>query len=302
MVQDFNDLRFFAAVVTHGGFSAAARALGLPKSRISRRISLLEEQLGVRLLERNTRKVSLTEVGDEVYQHARAAMIEAEAVEEVALRRRAEPRGLVRLSVPLGLQQAIAGPLPAFLARYPLLKVQCVIANRRVDLVEDGFDIAVRVRERLDTDPMLQMRRIGISRRILVASPAIAALLPPDATPDHLSHIPLLDHQEGRAGPTTWSLTGPDNASHSIIVDPRFATGSFDLLLACARAGVGATLVPEPSCLDDLEAGTLVRVLPAWSGIDGIVHLVFTSRRGMLPGVRAVIEFAAEALKPAVIA
>ena len=133
-MRDFNDLQFFAAVVTHRGFSAAARALGLPKSRVSRRVALLEERLGVRLLDRTTRGLGVTQVGQQVFEHARAAVIEAEAAEEAALRMQAEPRGLVRLSCPLGLQRAIAAPLPGFLAAHPLLRVQCIVTNRRVDL------------------------------------------------------------------------------------------------------------------------------------------------------------------------
>src|SRR3984893_18540671 len=175
MMRDFNDLQFFAAVVTHRGFSAAARALGLPKSRVSRRVALLEERLGVRLLDRTTRALALTEVGQQVFEHARAAVIEAEAAEEVALRMQAEARGLVRVSWPLGLQGAIAAPMSGFLAAHPLLRLQCVITIRRVDLVHEGIDVAVRVRERLDTDADLQMKRIGASRRIIVASPTLLA-------------------------------------------------------------------------------------------------------------------------------
>src|SRR5271169_6957950 len=123
MVRDFNDLQFFAAVVQHRGFSAAARAFGLPKSRVSRRVALLEERLGVRLLDRTTRGLGLTQVGQQVFEHARAAVIEAEAAEEAALQMQTEPRGLVRLSCPLGLQSAIAARLPAFLAAHPRLQV-----------------------------------------------------------------------------------------------------------------------------------------------------------------------------------
>src|SRR5579863_7711526 len=155
-MRDFNDLRFFAAVVQHRGFSAGARALGLPKSRVSRRVAVLEERLGVRLLDRTTRGVSLTDVGQQVFEHARAAVIEAEAAEEAALRMQLEPRGLVRMSFPLGLQSVIAEALPTFLAAHPRLRLQCVVTNRRVDLIHEGVDIAVRVRERLDTDAELQ--------------------------------------------------------------------------------------------------------------------------------------------------
>jgi DNA-binding transcriptional LysR family regulator len=296
ILADFNDLRFFAAVVSHGGFSAAARVLGLPKSRLSRRVALLEAQLGIRLLERSTRRVMLTEVGLEVYDHARAAVIEAEAVDEIALRMRAEPRGLVRISCPPGFLRALERALPDFLAAHPLLRVQCIMSNRRMDLVEDGIDIAVRVREQLDTDASLQVRQIGTSAPILVASPGLVATLPPLATPADLLELPLLDQQEGRTG--SWTLIGPDRASVTLLVTPRLATGSFELLLAAARNGIGIGLLPEPTCAEALAEGALVRIFPEWHGADGIVHLVFTSRRGMLPGVRAVIDFIASTLKP----
>jgi DNA-binding transcriptional LysR family regulator len=294
MMRDFNDLQFFVAVVAHHGFSAAARALGLPKSRISRRVALLEERLGVRLLDRTTRGLGLTQVGQQVFEHARAAVIEAEAAEEAALRMQTEPRGLVRLSCPLGLQGAIAGPLPGFLAAHPQLRVQCVATNRRVDLIHEGVDIAIRVRERLDTDAELQVKRIGISRRILVASPDLLAAGVP-MSPSDLANFPVLYQEEQSGG--TWHLTAENGDISSIQIEPRLASGSFDILMAAARQGAGITLLPARYCQDALAAGALVRVLPGWSGTDGILHLVFASRRGMLPSVRAVIEFAAAALR-----
>ena len=146
MLRDFNDLQFFIAVVQNRGFSSGARALGVPKSRVSRRVALFEERLGVRLLDRGARGVNLTEIGHQVFEHARAALVEAEAAEEAALRMQSEPRGLVRISCPLGLQSAIAVPLPAFLATHPRLRVHCFVTNRRVDLIHEGIDIAIRVR------------------------------------------------------------------------------------------------------------------------------------------------------------
>jgi DNA-binding transcriptional LysR family regulator len=299
MVRDFNDLQFFAAVVLNRGFSAAARALGVPKSRVSRRVALLEERLGVRLLDRTTRGLGLTQVGQQVFEHARAAVIEAEAAEDAALRMQAEPRGLVRLSCPLGLQDVIAGPLPGFLAAHPQLRVQCIATNRRVDLVHEGVDIAIRVRERLDTDADLQVKRIGVSRRILVASPNLLAKGGAPVSPADLANFPIL-HQEEQSG-GTWHLTSEDGDIGSVVVEPRLATGSFDVLIAAARQGAGIALLPARSCQEALFSGALVRVLPKWSGTDGILHLVFASRRGMLPGVRAVIDFAAAALKSSVV-
>jgi DNA-binding transcriptional LysR family regulator len=299
MVRDFNDLQFFAAVVLNDGFSAAARVLGLPKSRISRRVALLEERLGVRLLDRSTRGLGLTEVGQQVYEHARAAIIEAEAAEEAALRMQSEPRGLVRLSCPLGLQGAIAGPLPGFLAAHPQLRVQCVATNRRVDLIHEGVDVAIRVRERLDTDADLQVKRIGLSRRILVASPKLLATAGVPTSPADLANFPIL-HQEEQSG-DSWLLTAENGETVSLPVEPRVASGSFEILMEAARQGAGITLLPARYCQDALAAGALVRVLPDWSGTDGILHLVFASRRGMLPSVRAVIDFVAAALKSSVV-
>jgi DNA-binding transcriptional LysR family regulator len=294
-MHDFNDLQFFVAVVLNRGFSAAARVLGVPKSRMSRRVALLEERLGVRLLDRTTRGLSLTQVGQQVFEHARAAIIEAEAAEEAALRMQSEPRGLVRLSCPLGLQGAIAGPLPGFLASHPQLRVQCIATNRRVDLIQEGVDVAIRVRERLDTDADLQVKRIGVSRRILVASPNLLATADVPKSPADLANFPVLNQEEQSGG--TWHLTAENGETASVLVEPRLASGSFDILMSAVCQGAGITLLPARYCQDALATGELVRVLPEWSGADGILHLVFASRRGMLPSVRAVIDFAAAALK-----
>jgi DNA-binding transcriptional LysR family regulator len=300
MMRDINDLQFFAAVVLHRGFSAAARALRVPKSRISRRIALLEERFGVRLLDRTTRGIGLTQVGQQVFEHARAAILEAEAAEEAALRMQTEPRGLVRMSCPLGLQGAIAGPLPGFLAAHPQLRVQCIATNRRIDLIHEGIDIAIRVRERLDTDADLQVKQIGVSRRILVASPSLLATTNAPMSPADIANFPVLYQEEQSSG--TWDLTAENGDINSVPVEPRLASGSFDILLAAARQGAGIALLPAASCQEALATGALVRVLPEWSGTDGILHLVFASRRGMLPSVRAVIDFAAAALRSSAVA
>ena len=296
VMRDLNDLGFFAAVVKYESFSAAARALGVPKSRISRRIAVLEEQLGVRLLERSTRRVSVTEIGRDVYRHARSAMDEAEAIEEVALRTRSTPQGLVRISCPLGVQRGLTEALPAFLNKLPLLRIQFMMTNRPVDLIGEGLDIAIRIRERLDTDRELQMRRIGISRRILVANRALLGKYGAPTQPEDLRRFPLI-HATERLGPTSWELAGPGGKVASLRVDPRVSSGDFAILLYAAVSGIGVALLPEMDCQEALRHKRLVRVLPGWSAADGIIHLVFPSRRGMLPSVRATIDFLAATLK-----
>lgn len=161
-MHDLNDLYYFAMVVDHGGFAAAERALGIPKSRLSRRISQLETDLGVRLLQRSTRRFAVTDVGTSVHRHAQTMLAEAQAAREVVDRLSAEPRGLVRVSVPVSLAQIqLPKLLPEFLAKYPKVRLQLNISNRRVDVINEGYDIALRVRSRLDDDGSLVMRSFG---------------------------------------------------------------------------------------------------------------------------------------------
>ena len=296
-MPDLNDLGFYAAVVAHGGFSAASRALGLPKSRISRRVAALESQLGVRLVERSTRKFKVTEVGQDVYRHARAALTEAEAIEDVVARLRAEPQGLVRISCPMDSDRLIGAALPAFLARHPKLRIQVIISNRRVDLIEEGVDVAVRVRERLDTDADLQLKVISRAASMIVASPAFMAEHGLPATPQDIPGFATLGHTD-RPGFDRWILLNGEDEEVEIAHEPRLAASSFPILREAAMSGLGIALLPEYVCRDGFESGRLVRILPDWAARQGILHMVFTSRRGQLPGVRAVIDLLAEVLSP----
>lgn len=296
-MRDLNDLSFFAAVVAHGGFSAAARVTGVPKSRISRRVAALEAQLGVQLIERSTRRFKVTDVGQDVYRHARAALGEAEAIEQVVSRLKAEPQGLVRISCPLDADRVLGAALPAFLARHPQLRVQVMVSNRRVDLIEEGVDVAIRVRDRLDTDPDLQLRTIAQAGLMLVASPALIAAHGEPAVPTELPNFPTLGHGD-RPGLDRWTLVNAAGEETLVQHEPRLSSSAFPILREAALQGVGVAMLPEWSCREPLADGRLVRLLPDWAARQGILHLVFSAGRGRLPGVRAVIEFAAEVLHP----
>jgi len=296
-MQDLNDLNLFVAVVTHGGFSAAARALDAPKSRLSRRIAGLEEHLGVRLLERSTRRFQVTDVGEDVFRHARAAMSEAEAIDHIVLQRKAEAQGLVRVAAPPGADRLISRSLPALLARYPKLRVQVIVTNRRVDLIEERVDVAVRLREALDTDADLQMKVISRAAGVLVASPDLLALHGPLDSPLALRAYPTVSLTD-TTGPDRWVLRNAGGDEMAIVHEPRLSSSSPSIVRQAAAEGVGVTVLPEWSCRELLECGRLVRILPEWTRRQGVVHMVFTSRRGLLPGVRAVIDFLAEALDP----
>lgn len=296
-MRDLNDLNFFAAVVAHGGFSAAARAIGAPKSRISRRVAALEAQLGVRLIERSTRRFKVTDVGQDVYRHARAALTEADAIDEVVSRLKVEPQGLVRISCPADADRLLGAALPGFLARHPRLRVQVIVGNRRVDLIEESVDIAVRVREQLDTDGDLQVKVISRSGGMMVASPALLAAHPEPATPADVARLPTLGHTD-RPGLDRWIVVNAAGEQAEIVHEPRLSASTFPILRQAAIGGVGVALLPEYSCREPLAQGQLVRILPEWAARQGILHLVFTSRRGLLPGVRVLIDFVAEVLHP----
>ncbi|MEV8518573.1 LysR substrate-binding domain-containing protein [Dyella marensis] len=298
-LQDLNDLYFFAAVVEHGGFSAAGRALGIPKSRLSKRIAQLEDRLGVRLLQRTTRRFVVTEVGERFYSHCRAVLEEARAAQDAVDELRTEPRGVVRVSCPNSLAQTIvAHVLPDFLAQYPKVQVRLQATNRRVDLIGEGVDLAIRVRAKLDTDATLVMRTFGQSRVLIVASPKLMEQTGRPKLPSDLSTIPALAMNE-HEGAHSWELLGADNERVVVDIQPRLICGDFSVLLESARRGIGVTLLPEFVCAPAITNGDLEVLLPDWSVPEGTMHFVYPSRRGLLPGVRAFVDFLAERLPQA---
>lgn len=295
-MQDLNDLYYYAAVVDHGGYAAAERALGIPKSRLSRRITQLENDLGVRLLQRSTRRFAVTDVGQGVYRHAQSMLAEAQAAREVVDRLSAEPRGLVRISVPVGIaQEMMPALLPEFLARYPEVRVQVVVTNRRVDVINEGVDIALRVRNRLDDDGSLVMRSFGQIQELLVASPRYLKGMGRPRDPDDLkAHVTLsVSEEEARQ---RWELHGPAGEVRQVELKPRVAGFDFPMLRGLAVQGIGITMLPETYCGDAVRSGALEVVLPEWHLPQGYFHAVFASRRGMLPAVRVMIDFLADKL------
>ncbi|MDH5833657.1 LysR substrate-binding domain-containing protein [Luteimonas sp. M1R5S59] len=297
-MQDLNDLYYFAMVVDHGGFAAAERALGIPKSRLSRRISQLETDLGVRLLQRSTRRFAVTDVGQSVHRHAQSMLAEATAAREVVDRLSAEPRGVVKVSVPVGVaQQLMPKLLPEFLARYPEVRVQMHVSNRRVDVINEGFDIAIRVRTKFDDDGSLVMRSFGQIQELLVASPRyLDKAGRPTAPEDLASHTAMtMGEDEGRQ---RWELQGRDGEVRRIDLKPRVSGFDFPMLMDLAKQGLGITMLPETMCADAVRSGELEVVLPDWRLPQGVAHAVFASRRGMLPAVRVFIDFLAEKLPP----
>ncbi|MGO1541275.1 MAG: LysR substrate-binding domain-containing protein [Luteimonas sp.] len=294
-MQDLNDLNYFALVVEHGGFAAAERATGIPKSRLSRRISQLESELGVRLLQRSTRRFAVTDVGQGVYRHAQSMLAEAQAAREVVDRLSAEPRGVVRASVPVNIaQQLMPKLLPDFLARYPQVRVQMHISNRRVDLINEGFDLAIRVRSKFDDDGSLIMRSFGQIQELLVASPKYLKGAGRPTEPEDLAEHVTMTMAEDEVR-QRWELQR-NGETRRIELKPRISGFDFPMLMTLARQGLGITMLPETVCADAVHRGELEVVLPEWRLPQGTAHAVFASRRGLLPAVRVFIDHLAENL------
>lgn len=291
-MRDLNDLQFFAAVVDHGGFSPAGRALGIQKSRLSRRVLELEERLGVRLLNRSSRRFSVTEIGREFYERCAAMLIEADAAEQIVAEVRSEPRGVVRMSCPTALLSFQFGELVArFMMLNPGIQVHLESTNRRVDVIAEGFDLAIRVRfPPLDATDLV-MRRLDESSQCLVASPSLADHA--GQSPVDLCKLPSLDLVRPNRE-HAWRLHHADGQVASVPHSPRLITDDMSVLRDAAIAGAGAVQLPTIFVWNDIKEGRLAPVLREWRPRAGIVHAVFPSRRGLLPSVRALVDFLAQ--------
>lgn len=291
-MEDLNDLYYFAQVVEHGGFAPAGRALNISKSKLSRRVFLLEERLGIRLLQRSTRHFSVTETGQEFFRHCRAMLVEAEAAQWVVERTRAEPQGIVRMSCPTALlHYRVGGLVSRFMVENPKVQVHLEPTNRRVDVLGEGLDLALRVRFPPLEDSDLVMRPLAMSPQRLVASPALVAhlALQLPLEPAGLEQLPSLDW--GPPRDHAWQLESLDGAHLEIRHKPRYITDDMTALRQAALEGVGIVQLPLMVVDQDLEHGRLVEINPQWSPRSGIVHAVFPSRRGLLPSVRGLIDF-----------
>lgn len=297
-MQDLNDMLFFTEVVERGGFAAAGRALGIPKSRLSRRVAELEQSLGVRLLQRTTRKLSLTAVGEQYLKHCLAMREAAQAAAQVAAQVQTEPRGTIRVSCPVTLAQTSVGPLlPFFMARHPRVRVEMLVTNRVVDLVEEGVDVALRVRPSLEASGSLVIKQLGRTGLLLVGSPAqLARQGGVPATPADLARLDTvaMSATDGRA---SWPLVGPGGTEHLVGHAPRYVADDLLTLKFAVLQGVGVSMLPDYMCRDEVRDGRLVRLLPDWAPQAGVVHAVFPSRRGLVPAVRQLLDFLGEHLR-----
>lgn len=290
-MEDLNDLAYFAQVAEHGGFAAAERATGIPKSKLSRRLAELEARLGVRLIQRSTRRFALTDIGQRTLQHARAMLAEAEGVQALVQEQVSAPRGTVRLSCPPALlQHAVGDMLARFLNAWPQVRVQVQATNRNVDVWHDGVDLAVRVRAPDADLPQDEIvKALARSPHVLVGAPRLFTAAVPPSTPDELVRLPTLGLGNS-PDESLWRLAGPAGAQANVALTPRLVADDMSALLCAALAGVGCAMLPRMMVHGLLARGELLELLPGWAPAPGLVQAAFASRQGMRPAVRQLLE------------
>ena len=282
---DLNEVLVFAKVVQAGSFTAAARALGLPKSTVSRKVSQLEASLGARLLQRTTRTLSLTDAGRTYHSYASRIASELEEARQAVTSQEESPRGLLRMTAPLGF--AFLGAVVArFMTKYPDVRVELVCSDRLVDLVDEAFDLAIRA-GRLADSSLIARSLCGV-RSYLVASPVYLEKHGKPRTPADLErHDGLLFAPSTARG--TWRLENKGKLA-DVAPRPRYVANDIDLLHDAAVAGLGIALLPTPGVSASLKTGKLKRVLPSWPSPETPVHAVYPSTRHLSMKVRAMID------------
>lgn len=290
-MDPFGGMAVFAAVVEAGSFSAAAAALGLSKSAVSKQVARLEDRLGARLLNRTTRTLALTEVGRDYFERAKRILAEVEEAETAVGRLHAEPRGTLRVNAPMSFgTRHVAPALPALLARYPDLGVDLVLNDRVVDVLDEGFDVSIRI-VRME-DSSLVARRLSGFRRVVCASPDYWRRHGRPAHPDDLAGHECLIYGY-LAQPLDWPFAGPDGRFR-VRVSGRFRANNGDAIRAAALGGLGVALAPSFIVGDDLDAGRLETALEDFEEPDLAIWAVYPPGRHLSAKVRAFVDFLAD--------
>ncbi len=286
-IRDLNELAVFTYVVEHGGFTAAAEASELPKSNISRRIASLEKRLGVRLLERTTRSVHVTEIGDIYYRHCRRMLDEADDADLYVEQAMENPRGTLRVSATVNVGQHLIAPMTAeFMARYPEVQFELVWTNRLIDVIDEGFDLTIRIGALQDSS--LVARCLGQWSLIPYASAEYLKARGLPQKPEDLRDHDCLVMSDMR-GSNQWTLSA-GNITEQVVINPRASVNDFDTLRRMVADGGGIAILPSYMQFGDYH-NRLVRVLDDWTGRLTELHAIFPSRRGATPKVRAFLDF-----------
>jgi len=291
--MDLNEIAVFTRVVQAGSFTAAAKTLGMPKSTVSRKVADLEERLRARLLQRTTRKLSLTDAGRMYFDHGVRIVQELEAAEAAVGSLQARPRGLLRVTV--GPNAGWLGDIVAgYLERNPEVQIELLSTGRNVDLVEERFDVGIRAGALADSS--LVARKLGSVTWFLVAAPAYLKKRRRPRTPEDLANHDCLLF--GAGSPSTTVQLGRGNESVQVAIAARLRVSDFEILGTAALAGLGIALVPAFQCVADVRAQRLERVLRDWAAPAIPVHVVYPTARHLSATVKSFVEHVQQRMTP----
>jgi len=284
-----DQLEAFLTVSETESFTTAAEVLGVSKSAVSRRVSELEERLGVRLLERTTRQIRLTELGSEYRDRLRPALLALRSAADAVRAEQVQPSGTLRISAPVDFGEAYLGQMcTAFVAQHPDTKIELDLSQRAVDLVGEGFDLALRAGKLRDSS--LIARRLGRGSMWICAAPAyLSRRGEPKRIEELGEHEAILFRDRGGEG--RWELEGPEG-SVEVRVHGRLSGNEFGFVRSACIAGAGIALLPAPIIRSDVASGRFVRVLPAYASGDSDLHVVYPSARFVPTKVTAFRDFA----------
>jgi len=291
-VESLSDIAVFVHVVRNGSFTVAAEKLNLSKSVVSKYVTRLEDRLGARLLNRTTRRLSLTEVGQAFFERSQRALGEIEEAEAEVSRLQGTPRGELRLSSPMSFGILHLAPLlPAFLARYPELSIDMVLDDRKTDLVDEGFDLAIRIGELVDSS--LVARRLGPCRHVVCGSPEHFARYGVPRSPGDLAEHPALTYRY-RDAPAEWRFVDGDGNYHQVAINRRMQMNNSLALRGALLKGAGVTLTPTFVVGGDIKSGLLMAVLTEYQSLEVSIYAVYPQRKHLSPKVRAFIDYLSE--------
>jgi DNA-binding transcriptional LysR family regulator len=291
---DLNDFRYFVRIVECGGLTAASRNLDVPKSTVSHRLQQLEAALGVRLVNRTSRSLSMTDAGEVFYRHAVAMLERADLAESAVRERLVEPSGTIRFTTAVATSLfAMRQILPDFIHRYPKISVIQHISDDQIDIAGGSCDLALRSHSGPLSDSTLVQRTLAPAPWFLFASPGYLERYGLPIVPEDLAgHETLIMLRHNM--PMAWKLRHPVRTEVVVPLKPRLAGNDMVTLKQAAQDGLGIVALPGYVCSDDVRSGSLQRVLPDWLAGQASITAVIPFRHGMLPSVRAFLDFLIE--------
>lgn len=289
---DLKDVFYFVQVVDRGGYTSAGKSLGLPKSTLSHRIRALEDVLGVTLLNRTSRRFGVTEVGTQFYHYAQTLLQTAAVAEEAVRQRATEPSGVIRMTTAVEIAQfALKDLIPAFLMMHPQVRIVEITTDILVDIVADGFDLALRGHNAPLQNSSLVQRTIARVPWYLFAGRDYLNARGVPATPEEIVQHDTLAITRG--GSSSWTLTGPNDRRCIVQTTPRLQSNNMVALKESACANLGIVALPGYICRDEIASGKLKLILPRWTAADARISALIPYKRGLLPAVRSLVDFLA---------